>query len=788
MTERTPAVNGLHINEIMTSNSSDFTDAQGHDYDWIEIYNGTDSTLNLENFSVSLNTGDTSPWYFGSEELHPKEYTIVFASSLDKPLKKFTPDPRPLPVAEVTQWTTGIDHESAKVTPYKFKSIDSQEGEYTQISAKISLFKDKTAGIVLTTKEQDFSDFNQLTVKGFIEKNKKIHIYFKQACNKNFFEKAYPIVGTGKDNDTYIIPFELKDSLINTTCITAIEIQSAEMNEEIAIHLEKIMLTHSGYYQHTNFKLKSNPTTLFFRSPTGELIDSITIPPLPQNISYGRSGEKGWNFYSNTTPLAKNSSIAYSGITKNHHIVTKGGFYNDEVLVELRVPDGVHVYYTRDGSLPTNQSSRFYEPVRIRETTTLRTVSYKDGELFGEVQTETYFIKEMSTLPIISIAVDPYLMFDDTVGIYSRGPHASNDYPYFGANFWEDKEIPAHVEFFERNRNEGFSQQCGLKIHGGWTRALNKKSLALMFKDKYGGDGELNYALFPKAPELKRFKGILLRTGGNKGDKAIINDCFHSELMSGTSVAYQKNRPVIVYINGRYYGFFNIREKLTADFIETNFNIPSNEIDMIKDYGTIQAGSSQSYNSLLNFLKDNQTIGEKEFAYIQTQMDIQNYIEYMAGEIFVMNDDWPANNIKYWRHRNGDKKWRWIMYDTDGLRFDINKNMFKFATNDQGGAWPNGPKSTFLFRSLLKSPDFRKQFHERFEEMLEKEFHPDRLNRKLKSLLAPLDKEIERDVNRWKRDIGRYHEGVQELELFSNKRTAIVKKQLEEFFERWETQ
>ena len=154
--------------------------------------------------------------------------------------------------------------------------------------------------------------------------------------------------------------------------------------------------------------------------------------------------------------------------------------------VALTEVEGMKIHYTIDGSVPDTKSAIYTKPVSINSTTVLRFAFFAEGLVPSPIQTETFFINETTALPIFSIATDSSWLFDPDTGLYMPGPDASEEYPYFGANFWGEKEIPAHFEFFESDRQEKLSIDAGISIAGNWSRADPKKSLAINFRESYG--------------------------------------------------------------------------------------------------------------------------------------------------------------------------------------------------------------------------------------------------------------------------------------------------------------
>ena len=125
-----------------------------------------------------------------------------------------------------------------------------------------------------------------------------------------------------------------------------------------------------------------------------------------------------------------------------------------------------------------------------------------------------------------------------------------------------------------------------------------------------------------------------------------------------------------VFINGKYWGIYNLREKLNKHFFKTNYDIDDYSIDMIKNYGKIQSGTSAHYSNMLHYLRNNDITDSVHYKYLSTQMDIDNFMDYVGCELYFVNTDWPCNNNKWWRPRSPEGKWQWIIYDTDGMGDD----------------------------------------------------------------------------------------------------------------------
>lgn len=75
---------GLVINEIMSSNSTTIMDRDGDYEDWIELYNATDSAINLSGYFLSDDLSNPFRWSFPEVNIKPGDFLLVFASGKNK--------------------------------------------------------------------------------------------------------------------------------------------------------------------------------------------------------------------------------------------------------------------------------------------------------------------------------------------------------------------------------------------------------------------------------------------------------------------------------------------------------------------------------------------------------------------------------------------------------------------------------------------------------------------------------------------------------------------------------
>ncbi len=464
---------------------------------------------------------------------------------------------------------------------------------------------------------------------------------------------------------------------------------------------------------------------------------------------------------------------------------TKGGFYSEEVVVELSAP-GAKIYYTLDGSTPGKKSKLYKFPLLIEETTVLRTKAYK-GRKDSDVFAHTYFINEpATTLPTVSLTVDPWMLFDPEEGLFMNGPDAIDSlWRKPGANFWSKSERGINTEIFEKDGDCVFRSPTGFRLFGGMSRLFPQKSLTLVCRDQYG-EKRIRHKLFGKNGS-KKFKFLVLRNSGSDWGKSHFRDAFMVDLVDKWDIETQDDRPAQVYINGKYWGIYHIREKVNRYFIESKWGYHKDSIDLIEHKITRKRGSRKHYQRMLDFLEDNDMSLPENYAYIQTQMDVENFMDYKIAEIYFDNVD-AGGNIKYWRPQIEGGRWRWILYDTDwgfGLhdKAAYKHNSLAFHTEPNGPYWPNPPWSTFILRNLLDNREFKQAFVTRFADHINKSFHPQKALRLIDKHYQRLLPEMSRHLDRWQLAEKNWLEEIDVMRTFAKERPDYMRAHLKEKFD-----
>ena len=431
----------------------------------------------------------------------------------------------------------------------------------------------------------------------------------------------------------------------------------------------------------------------------------------------------------------------------------RSGFNKDQVLLSFHNDDDqTKIYFTLDGTVPTEKSFLYISPIELKKTTIVRARAYNDIWPPSKVVSLTYFINEHSELPVISLIMEPDDLWDEDTGIYVTGKNAEGSYPYFGANFWHDWEKPVSMELFEPGPGGSYQADCGIKIYGAWLRGKAQKSVALFARNIYGVK-KFEYKLFPSL-NIDDFESFILRNSGNDWEYTMFRDALMQRLVSNLDIETLAYRPAVVYLNGEYWGIHNLREKISEHYLASHFDVDADSIDLLENQDDVIDGSYDNYQLLLNYLSSHDISKQTYYEEVARRIDIDNFILYYTSEIYFNNGDWPGNNLKYWRPQKPDGKWRWILYDTDfgfGLynEQDYSYNTLNFALASNGPSWPNPPWATYLLRTLLKNNEFKEKFINRFMDLANTNFEANYVVELIDSMRNNITSEIDNHINRW---------------------------------------
>lgn len=566
----------------------------------------------------------------------------------------------------------------------------------------------------------------------------------------------------------------------------------------------------TGRYFHTNYGIKSSGETISLTAPDGTLVSQTPAVSIPQDMSYGCKPDASSTllYFAIPTPGAPNTTTGYLGTLPAPVFSRARGFYTSafNLTITSSVTDGV-IRYTTNGSAPTEASPIYTGPIAIPsgaagsifKTTSVRARVFKTDYMPSPITTNTYFVGPNSStrynLPIVALATDSANLYDPEIGIYVAGNHSN--YTQEG-DAWER---PIHVEFFEPAGTDGFACDAGVRIHGGWTVNFPQKSLRL-YADHQGGPGTFGYQIFPNSP-ITEYQRIVLRNWGNDNEYfsdywfstprvyTLFRDALANSLLWSLDDAEgQYYRPAVVFMNGAYWGLFGIYERQDKEWVANHHpDVDEDNLDIIQqnpNVWEVSEGDTAALSALFSYFQSNDLIVPANYDYVKSKMDVSNVLLNNLAQIYFGNTDWPGNNLRYWRPRTEDGKWRWTLYDLDfsfGLVVSYPHNTLGYASM-RGGSWANPDSICVILASLLRNREAHDEFINRMADLLNTVFKPSLVNARIDTMKAELAPYVAEHFTRWGNEgnVTEWNSNVQRLKTMADQRPNYIRNQFVEFF------
>lgn len=432
---------------------------------------------------------------------------------------------------------------------------------------------------------------------------------------------------------------------------------------------------------HTSFKLKASDAGVLLRSPEGCVVDAARPARLYGDISFGRpeADRATWGYFLEPTPGAENSTESRPGFAETPTLSPDAGLHEIGLEVEIGSDEeGATFTYSLDGSEPDEAATPYEGPLAIDASTqpvVVRARAFVDGLWPSRVATGTYLqdgaILEAGMYAIF-LSVEPEDLWDDETGIYAYGTDYEPWYPYFGANFWNRWEKPAHVEVWDADGDLVLDQDAGIAIQGGYTRAFDQKSLRLYARSAYGPDS-FEAALF-ETEEVDEYESFSLQIGMDWCSTHVLETAMGSLFRDPDgrlwpSVDIGAWAPAQVWLNGQYWGYYNMRERPNDEWIETHRGYDRDELDRVELGWThepnweLEQGTWDAFDAMNDFVIGADLSDPDTWAAFDAMVDLDSLASIVLIEAYSGNTDWWYNNLRLWRPATDEGQWRWIAFD-----------------------------------------------------------------------------------------------------------------------------
>ncbi|NTW24582.1 MAG: T9SS type A sorting domain-containing protein [Lentimicrobium sp.] len=780
------------INEGSNRNYSTLPDEDGEFPDWIELYNSGSSTVNLLNYSISDKLSNPVKWVFPDVELLPNQFINIYCSGKNRrPEPGFTHVLNATAFSPVTGWNT-----------HNFTN---------------SFYWDGTSGILINTCSYSStgytsnSVFNQ-TATSFLSTLYAVQDGASDVCGATNGTPVFQrpnmklngiTIGTGEvqnSNIGYPAPYgnwywcARHQMLIKASELTAAGFSAGYISNlsfdvvytdpntvydyiDISMKLTAANSVSSTFAAteptetlHTNFKISEEGETIYLYNPAHVLMNSLSVDCRDLDVSRGSFPDASGQiflFQQGTPAASNNQSATYTNYLLPVTFSVPSGHYQLPLFVQMNNPNGTSstIHYTTDGSDPTSDSPAYDgNPVYVSATTALKARAFQEGVLPGPLKAATYFYGAMHTTPVLSVITDNNNLYGGS-GIFD--------------NWWMDWEKAAYVEYFDSTQNLVFSQRTGMQIDGGagGSRSHPQHSFRLEPGDGVLGDGPINYPLIPDRPERNKYSKFYLRNGSNQYLILPYKDATQVTSMSkGTNNYYAAWRPVSVYINGGYFGLYELREKIDAEYFETLEGAdPDNTTILSQSYwygGNLRAveGSVEPFYASIQALNALDPANPAYWDQANALFDLTWYNDYIIGESWMGNTDWPWNNIKIYRSDASNYSWRYCIIDQELAMLpngstDCFFDHINFMMN-QDPAIPH----IYVWLKSIQNERFRNYFINRFADVMNTNYLFENISAIENNMFALTNNEMPNEYMRW----GDPNNIPGQMENFTNNHLTLI--------------
>ncbi len=766
------ATGSLVINEICPDPKVGIPDEDGEIVDWVEIKNNTDAPISLNGYFLSDNESKPMKWQFPATATVPAHgYYLVFCSGKDKLQQNGIPH---------TNYSISAERETVVLSDAHGRMLDRKTVENVpeDYSVGISEAGDWRQFDIATPGASN--DINgQSKTDQLLRAYNPIGVYISEVMASNSATPAgssaalvdYVELYNSSSETVDLSLYGLSDSLKRPRRWQFPQGAVIAPGEYKIIYLDGQTQLNTVTDYHTNFKLsRAGGETICFCDPNGRVLDRLPLKLIPTDHSYGRTlGYNGFYYYDSPTPGAANGT-GYYGYTANPSFSARGGEYKGSAIVTVSIPENSIVYYTLDGTVPTESTGTRYNPgdvFDISRVTVLRARAFDQSGLLqpSEIITQTYLPNLYHAFPIVSLVTDPNDLWNPEDGILTVGPDIdkSKGIPFKNAIYRKVKEDkdnlgrnmrPAHVEFYDKAGNQVISQDAEFGLQGQYSLDHPQKTFKVKAKAKYGAK-YFDAKLFEDR-EFTQYKCFVVRNSGNDCAWTRLNDGLQGRLVdlfnkispTPSDVIHQAWNPVVVYLNGIYWGHYNMRERVDRYFVAQHEGLSLEEADnmtILEASGKVNWGSNAEYSAMIKKVKKmSPGTNEEDLQYILDNIDIDNYFDYMAFEMFFGNSD--PGNIRFYKLNKPGSKWKWILYDLDYGLFSSGFNSPRSYLKEKGAGDQNIDNT--LIRKLLENDEMLHKFLLRLGEIYQV-FTTEFMTNELNKMAAILEPEMTMHFNRW---------------------------------------
>ena len=763
-----PVLNSdVRINEFMTSNTFTIYDCEGDFGYWVELYNATENNVDLSGYCLTDEEGTPDKFVFPEgTTIRARGFLLVFCDGKNKKDKR-----------GLLHTNFSLSTKDGSVSLYDNSRSLISRAAVTDLKANVSCGWDENAGTYrfyarpTPGKKNAGTSFEKLSEDLIPSPSGDVMI-------SEVLSASYRTSKTAKTD--FVELFNCADSPLSLKGYTLSKKPGEKTYTfpDVEIGAGAYLVVYcdgkqrvSGNTIYSSLKFSTGGEKLYLADASGAVCDIFSTGKGRLGVSSGRAGADSSRryFFTTPTPGKPNSGGKYDGYAPVPEYSVDGGIVSQGTKVSLSVPGDYTIVYTTDGTEPDKHSAVYRSPLTIIRNTVIRAAAYGKGMLISDCVTNTYLTRNPHTIPIFCISGNPSQLTK-------------------GKGIFVDKsdsaEYKIYAEYFNENGTKETAFPCGVKLFGHSSREMPQKGVKLCLREKYGLN-EVTYPFFSANEKAATtFSTLLLRPSGEDQIYSKLRDELIPALVRGRmDLDFEEAQPCALYINGKYWGLYYVREALNADYLKSYYGYKKGEFDLIKGQSAVQEGSSAAYKKLTNFCKTHDLTDQKNYEYVRNLVDFDSLINFWIIETYFGNTD--TVNIRCYKHKNG--KWRWMVYDMDWsmqtTRYIRERNFIDWhLLNPKGHGIGHFDNS--IIRKLLQNKEFRDHFLMVYCYHLNHTFAPDRAAGILDEMVRTIDGEIRLNQKDWGRPRYKDWSGstVPYLRKYLKQRPSEIKKNLQDSF------
>ncbi len=747
MTEEDP----VRISEVLLKSTASLIDEFGDRPPWVELHNYSDKTIDLKYYYLSDNPYNLDKWRLPDRVLEPGGYLVIFLSGRDTELHtNFRVGAgEPLILTDFSAMRT------QKIEIPDESRLDNIS--YGERDGKWMYFGQPTPNSANTSHGfESISSVERLSRTGvFISEVSAVSMPRASALGQE--DRDWIELYNSGDKEVNLAGWHIGKDLDDPL--------RCELSGTIGPKSYKVFYAREGSKDSNTLQMNISMAgdLLVLSNASNEIVDVFYTGALRYGVTSGRiqgdySGER--YFFAKATPMAANSEpvTTYSAAPVFSHI---GGFYSESFTLEI---EGKNVYYTTDGSTPTENSKPYTGPITISKSTVVSAVSIEPGKLPSDKVVATFLFEKPHTIPVVCLTAKESDINEVNADINKSAPVV---------------ERQCYIEYYEPDGRLGTSFPAGFRLAGAGTRVYRQKSYNIYLRGGYG-QSSVVYPFFEDY-DIMEFQSLTLRNGGQDNDDStstFMTDAFCSMLGKKFNADYAETRFVVVYINGKYRGVYEFKENSNEDMFAARYGIDPDDISIIRRNSEVLQGSNKQILWAQEYARTRDLNNPEYYEEFEKYVDVEAFIDHIFLQSYTGNMD--TFNQKYWYANDNSVKIRPIWFDLDYGYFYANVIWHYFS--GKGIPSRNGSLTNMWIPTGLKNNDgWREMLYDRWAYHLNVTLS-DRLEL-FDKLYAQLEPEMQRHCSYW--GIYGYETwkaNVADLRMKVEDRNEVFKSQMQRYF------